>query len=370
MKLLYLTFNAIDDRSYGAALRSAHIRDSMTQIGEVHTLLIHGGTRMHLDRDWDEQGVKRATYSRQGLSAGAWRQRAEIRAWVGDVLRQERYDAIVARYFGMASFVPRWAWRQLVLDADDLVKTVAPDEQVPLRARLTLWARNLIVRRVARRAAHVWCVNPLDAPRLGTARVSLLRNVVRIPPPNRPRPDALPGRVLMVGLFTHPPNAQALRWFARTVLPSLKAALPEVELHAVGKYPPALEAELAEHGVRLRGFVTDLAREYDLAALVIAPIQAGGGTQIKVIDALAHRRPLAISAFAHAGFADDLKHADHLLLCTNAQDWIAHCSWALKERAAAEAMAARGYLAVRAYGSDTLTSTIEATLRAVSHQAP
>ena len=370
MKMLYLTFNSIDDRSYGAALRSAHIRDSMMQIGQVHTLVIHAGVRMQIDADWDEFGVKRATYSLLGLSAGARRQRAEIREWVGDVLRKGRYDAIVARYLGLARFVPRWAWRRLVLDADDIVKTIAPGADVSLRARLGLRLRNLIASLAARRAAHVWCVNPLDAHRLGTTRVSLLRNVVRIPPANRPRPDAVPGRLLMVGLFEHPPNAQALRWFTQTVLPALRAEIPGVELHAVGKCPPALEAELAGRGVRLRGFVADLAHEYDLASLVIAPIQSGGGTQIKVIDALAHHRPLVISGFAHAGFADDLKHPEHLLRCDTAQDWISHCRWALKERAAAEAMAGRGYAAVRAYGSDTLTPTIQATLLAVSRQSP
>ena len=90
MKLLYVTFNAIDDRSYGAAQRSAHIRDSMTQIGQVSTLVIHGGVQMQIDADWDEFGVKRDTYTRFGFSDGARRQRAEIRAWVSDVLRQER----------------------------------------------------------------------------------------------------------------------------------------------------------------------------------------------------------------------------------------------------------------------------------------
>ena len=370
MKMLYLTFNAIDDRSYGAALRSAHIRDSMAQIGQVHTLVIHAGVRMQIDADWDEFGVKRATYNRPGFSVEARRQRAEIREWVGDVLRQGSYDAIVVRYLGMASFVPRWAWRRMVLDADDLVKSIAPDDHIPLRTRLAVWARNLVARRVARRAAHVWCVNPLDAPRLGTTRVSLLRNVVRIPAENRPRVDAVPGRLLMVGLFEYPPNARALRWFVHEVLPTLRAEIPGVELHAVGKCPPALEAELAGHGVQLRGFVTDLAREYDLASLVIAPIQSGGGTQIKVIDALAHRRPLVISAFAHAGFAADLKHPEHLLRCATAQDWISHCRWALKERAAAEAMAGRGYAAVRAYDSDTLTPAIRTTLLAVSQQSP
>ena len=367
MKLLYLSFNAIDDRSYGAAQRSAHIREAMLQIGQVETLLIHGAAEMQVEADWDEHGVKRATYNRFGYSAAALRQRARIRAWVADILRQGQYDAVVTRYVGTASFVPRWAWQLLVLDADDLVKTAAPDAS--MRTRLLLWARNQLALRIARRAAHVWCVNPLDATRVKATHLSVLPNVVKIPPIDRARQAAVPGRILMVGLFDHPPNAQALRWFAQTVLPRLRFEVPEAELHAVGKFPLTLRAELGERGVHFHGFVSDLAREYDLASLVIAPIQSGGGTQIKVLDALAHHRPLATSTFAHSGFAAYLTHPEHLLRCSSIQDWITHCRFALTDPIAAEAMAARGYAAVRAYGTDTLIATVRETLLKVSQQA-
>ena len=361
MKLLFVTFSAIDDYAYGAAMRSNHIREAMLQIGEVHTLIIHGGHQLHLDRDWSEHRIKRATYDRSGPSAGAWRQRARIREWVAQILREQPYDAIVARYVGMAFFVPWSAWPRLIIDADDIVKSVPAGAATPLRQRLRLWARNAIARLVVHRAGHVWYVNPLDARGLGTGRVSLLRNVVRIPPEARSRAQPVAGRILMVGLFQHPPNAQGLRWFADAVLPALKSKFPDVELHAVGKFLPGFDTELP--AVHFHGFVDDLALEYDLASLVIAPIESGGGTQIKVIDALAHRRPLAVSAFAHAGFATELLPSDHLLVCRNEQEWIRHCSWVLSKPAEAEAMAVRGYQAVRAYGSDRLTSTIQETVQ-------
>ena len=121
----------------------------------------------------------------------------------------------------------------------------------------------------------------------------------------------------MVGFYEHPPNASGLRWFAAHVLPTLASRFESVELHAVGKYPASLKSELPSTVV-LRGFVPDIAAEYDQAALVIAPIEYGGGTQIKVIEALAFGRPLVASAFSHIGFSEHLRNEERLVAGQNA----------------------------------------------------
>ncbi|MDQ2926524.1 MAG: glycosyltransferase family 4 protein, partial [Acidobacteriota bacterium] len=356
MKLLFLTFNAIDDRSYGAAIRSNHLRDSMAGIGELHTLIIHRSGSWRLDPDWDSEGVRHALYTQSGASCAAWRQRARIRAWVSGIIREGGYDVIVARYLGLAFFVPRFAWQRLVIDADDIVKSLPSTESASVGRRLRRWVRNAVAVCVVRRAGHVWCVNPLDVRRVDAERVSIMRNVVRLPDPDRPRAPAVPGRILMVGLFEHPPNADGLRWFVREVFAALRSEGRVVELHAIGKCPQALFAELSGPGIVLRGYVADLQAEYDLASLVVAPIESGGGTQIKVIDALAHGRPLVASAFAHAGFANELQPGQHLLVCSDRAAWIAACNRVLDDADAAEAMATRGRAGAALFGPDRLRS--------------
>lgn len=368
MKLLFLTFNALDDRSYGGAIRSNHLRDSMAELGEVHTLVIHRSHAWRLDEQWSRDGVRHALYPPVGSSFTAWRQRARIRAWIAGIIREHGHDVIVARYLGLAFFVPRWAWPRLVIDADDIVKSLPPGGRVPAHRRLLRWARNLIAVHTVRQAGHVWCVNPLDARRLRKERVSVLRNVVSIPDPDRPKASAIAGRILMVGLFEHPPNADGLRWFVDEVLPALRDGFAEVEMHAVGKCPPALFAELTGKGVQVRGFVADLQTEYDRAALVVAPIASGGGTQIKVIDALAHGRPLVVSTFAHAGFSEELKQDQHLLVCSDRQQWIDACRSVLQDPESAERMALRGLDAVQSFGRDRLRSTMSETFKAIQRQ--
>jgi glycosyltransferase involved in cell wall biosynthesis len=362
MRILFLTLAGIDDRSFGGAMRGNDIRDALGQIGEVDTLVIHGAAQFRLDRDWDDRRVRHATFDRFGLSFAALAQRWRVRAWVAAMLRSNHYDVIVARYLGLALFVPFGAWTRLVLDADDILKTAPSGVPVSSLRRLKLALRNAVARHLMRRAQHVWFVNPLDGARLSTRRASWLPNAIRVPAPDRPRAAAQPGRLLMVGYFEHPPNLQGLRWFIDQVLPALAAAIPGVELQIVGRHPADFGADFSGP-VRIQGFVDDLAIEYDRATLVIAPIMSGGGTQIKVIEALAHGRPLVASAFAHAGFAAELHHAAHLRVAMDSADWIVQCTAALRSGEEAEAMGRRGYGAVRErYGVDRMVMTVRETL--------
>jgi glycosyltransferase involved in cell wall biosynthesis len=361
MRLLYLTLADIDDHSYGGAIRSHPIREAMLQVGEVATLVSHGAFLPMVDSEWQPGRIKRALYA-PGARLGQLRQRLAIRRWVAATVEEGRYDAIVARYVGLALFVPFGAWSRLVIDADDIVKSTPRDVPTPLRVRARLWLRNLAARVVLTRAAHVWYVNPAEGSRLKARAASWVPNVVQMPDDHRVRPAPVPGRILMVGYFNHPPNAQGLQWFAAEVLPALRTAFPQAELHVAGKYPAALAEALGDGAIRLLGFVDSLAEVYDRAALVIAPIHFGGGTQIKVIDALAHGRPLVATRFAHSGFAGELSGGEHLLLADDATEWIAQCTSLLSDPAAAEAMAARGREAVAGGGAQRVTETVRTTL--------
>jgi glycosyltransferase involved in cell wall biosynthesis len=361
-QILFLTLAEVDDRSFGGAMRSNDIRGALQQVGNVDTLVIHGANRFALDADWDHERVKRATFTHQGVSLSALDQRRRIRSWVANTLDARRYDVIVARYLGLALFVRFRHWHRLVLDADDIFKTAPASGSAARGTRLKFGVRNAVAAGLLRLAGRVWVVNPLDATRLRSRRVSALPNAVSLPTLDPARTPPVAGRILMVGYFEHPPNAEGLMWFATRILPTLVARFPGVELHAIGKHAPHF-AERFSGRVTVRGFVADLAKEYAQAALVIAPIRSGGGTQIKVLEALAHARPLVSSAFAHAGFAEHLVDGEHLLAATSEQDWLRACGWVLENTALSEVLALGGQGAVRnTYGTENMVAAIERTV--------
>ena len=272
LRVLFLTPTPVGDKSFGGAIRSSDLRQALIGVAEVDTLVIEGGPGFVLEPNWNDDRVRRLTHTARGASLRGLRETARVRCVVGELLKASPYDFIVARYLGQAMYVPKGEWgRRLIIDPDDVYKSLS-DPSPSLWARIKVGLRNEMVARLLRRARHVWIVNPVDAARLKLWRASMLGNIVVVPPLVRPRPPVVPNRVLMVGFFPHPPNAEGLRWFSTEVLPALRRHYPDLQLHAVGKPPPDLTSSAA---LVVRGYVADLAAEYASAALVIAPIFAG-----------------------------------------------------------------------------------------------
>ncbi|MEO5926011.1 MAG: glycosyltransferase [Bryobacteraceae bacterium] len=90
-------------------------------------------------------------------------------------------------------------------------------------------------------------------------------------------------RLLFIGSFAHRPNVLALEFFLREVFPMLK----DVTLHVIAGQNHERFWDLREDGVELEGFVTDVRPAYRRAAVVIAPLVASAGTNIKIVEAMA-----------------------------------------------------------------------------------
>jgi len=101
-------------------------------------------------------------------------------------------------------------------------------------------------------------------------------------------PANLTGRPLVfVGSLDWAPNDDGARWFLREIMPRVLAAVPDARLYLVGRNPgPALRREHGRNGVVVVGEVADV-RPYVLAAEVVpVPLRSGGGTRLKILEAL------------------------------------------------------------------------------------
>jgi glycosyltransferase involved in cell wall biosynthesis len=102
-----------------------------------------------------------------------------------------------------------------------------------------------------------------------------------------------PKRLLFIGSFAHLPNLLALGFFLREVWPLLG---PGYTLHVVAGARPEfyqefhrarVSVDLTRPGIELEGFVSDVRDAYRRAEIVIAPLTASAGTNIKVLEAMA-----------------------------------------------------------------------------------
>jgi glycosyltransferase involved in cell wall biosynthesis len=144
-------------------------------------------------------------------------------------------------------------------------------------------------------------------------------NAVRVPAADAPtaRREANGSfTLLFVGTLNYPPNEDAALVLCRDVLPLLReraGARREVRLVIAGALPSAPVRALAEApGVVVAADVPDLAPLYDAADVVLAPLRAGGGTRIKILEAFAHRRPVVATTVGAEGI--DARHGEHLLI--------------------------------------------------------
>lgn len=100
--------------------------------------------------------------------------------------------------------------------------------------------------------------------------------------------------LVFVGGFRHPPNLDAMEWFIGDVFPRIRAELPDVEFHCIGAGAPdsLLALASARDGVRMHGFVEDIAPYMDGMRIAVAPLRFGAGVKGKINLSMAHGQPV------------------------------------------------------------------------------
>ena len=109
--------------------------------------------------------------------------------------------------------------------------------------------------------------------------------------------------IIFVGGYRHPPNIDAVRFFALEVMPHLRGRLPGVRFHAAGSNPPAEILELACEDVIIHGFVAELNPLLDSMRISVAPLRYGAGIKGKIGTAMASGLPVVATSIAAEGMS-------------------------------------------------------------------
>lgn len=101
-----------------------------------------------------------------------------------------------------------------------------------------------------------------------------------------------PRTMLFLGSFRHAPNAAALNWFLRAVMPIVAATDPEARLIVIGSDPPPAHTLPSFGGrVEVLGFVADIHEALLRYAVFVCPILGGSGVRVKLLEAFASGMP-------------------------------------------------------------------------------
>jgi polysaccharide biosynthesis protein PslH len=100
-----------------------------------------------------------------------------------------------------------------------------------------------------------------------------------------------PPEMLFVGNFGYAPNVGAVLDFEQRILPLIRRRVPGVRLTVVGPQPPRSVSWLAHRGaIEVTGPVENLEPYYRRATISVAPLLAGGGSRIKILESMAYGR--------------------------------------------------------------------------------
>jgi len=139
--------------------------------------------------------------------------------------------------------------------------------------------------------------------RLGVTPL-VVPNSVRFPERAAQAPPG-PVELLFVGHLSYAPNVQGACWLVYQVWPAVRDALGESARLTIAGMDPCQEVlDLATvPGVAVLASVPDLRPLYERATIAVAPIFAGGGTRIKIIEAMAHTRAIVATSLGCEGLS-------------------------------------------------------------------
>ncbi len=243
--------------------------------------------------------------------------RQAVRDWQPQIAQLE--------FTQMAQYAADCAPARTILVEHDITfdlysQMLALDDDWDLRRQLKLW-RNFETA-AWRTMDRVVVMSRRDLASAAGAHAALLPNGVDleryVPSPRAPEPR----RLLFIGSFAHLPNLLAAEFFLRDIWPRLTGATLHIIAGARHEYHferSVVHIDLTQPNIEVEGFVSDVRPAYARAAVVIAPLRASAGTNIKILEAMAMGKAIVSTSAGVNGL--DLTTGHDFLLAETAEEF-------------------------------------------------
>jgi polysaccharide biosynthesis protein PslH len=230
---------------------------------------------------------------------------------VRELVASQSFDCIHVSGF------PQWPGERgfgtayVVLDIDSLEGVVLQrmrDAGAAAVSSFAVAATDALTRFACERADLVLACSDVDAAAIReavpAARVEVVPNGVDVAALDGmgPIPRNTPPVVTFTGFLSYWPNADACTWFADEILPRVRARVGHVVFRVVGRVPPADVMDLAlREGIEVIPDVPAMHPYFAAADVLVAPIRAGSGTRVKILEAFAAGRPVVSTSVGCEG---------------------------------------------------------------------
>ena len=258
-----------------------------------------------------------------------------MRAFLEDLISRERFECAVVDHLAPTSYFPDLPhaiffqhnvetviWRRHVEHASNPLR----------RAYFKLQAGRMYhyERRVSQESGHIAAVSRTDADQMrslfGVTRVTEIPTGVDLGYFRPPTPPSAPtADLVFVGSMDWLPNVDGVLYFVREVLPLIRRQRPEASLAIVGRTPPPNIQQLAaaDSRIQVTGTVPDIRPYLWSSAVSIVPLRIGGGTRLKIYEAMGARIPVVSTTIGAEGLA--VHHPTDIRLADTPEAFAAQC---------------------------------------------
>lgn len=251
---------------------------------------------------------------------------------IHEMCQQNAYDAIVCDFLGPALNFSSALRKGAVLFQHNVEHLLWERQahQEKRHLRKLVYAREYrLVKRfeqdLCREFRRVVCVSDEDAAvlreRFGLDHVFSIDTGVDVDYFVPSASPPLKQRIVFTGSMDWLPNIDAMHWFVGEVLPKVQKSFPEAELAIVGRNPVSEIQRLAEGNAKIivSGSVPDVRPWMAQAEVFVVPIRVGGGTRLKIYEAMAMGLPVVSTTIGAEGLK--YAHGDNILIADTADDF-------------------------------------------------
>jgi glycosyltransferase involved in cell wall biosynthesis/GT2 family glycosyltransferase len=299
-----------------------------------------------------------------------------FRAVLREMIRKHSPVAVQLEFTQMGLYAPDCGETPTLLIEHDVTldlytQLLQENDDWETRQQLERWER--FEREAWRRVSCVVTMSRKDSRVVeGARRVAVLPNGVDL---RRFQPGSAPAearRILFIGSFAHLPNLMALDFFLKEAWPRLRDEGATLHVisgaraeHYQELYQDRIRLDLRQPGVEVEGFVSDVRQAYYRAEVVIAPLLASAGTNIKIMEAMAMGKAIVSTPAGINGI--DLHPGEDVIVVRSGAEMAEEIAKLFAEPERRQAMERAARLTVeRQYSWDAIAAAQSRLYRALS----
>lgn len=236
----------------------------------------------------------------------------EIKKAISDRIRNSKPDVIHVEFPFAVSSVRDTEEIPKILVEQNIESTICYREYLQKKGRIKRWLaffEYLVLERFEKKVCKMFdrCITVSEVDKASLLKlvpglqVDVVPNGVDTTMYKYKAPSGHSKTLVFTGLMNWPANIDAMLYFIKQIYPLIKQDDPNTKLAVVGKNPDPKLCEWASNDIKITGFVEDIQPYIYESAIYIVPLRIGGGTRLKILEAMALGRPVVSTSIGAEG---------------------------------------------------------------------